>query len=174
MLELEYRNFVYNLDICLKLLHIVGKNLPFRAWFYFRQGWSTYFAFIFAAINTLVVTYFLAIEKYPYLKSIFPSFVNYFVVVVSIGIPVLVITGYIHYKKSAAFKAEADINLETNPHFRRILINTELLLSAYSQLADILIKLSKNEKLTDSQIEEISKLQKEFTEHIDKRVVNKV
>ena len=152
----------------------MGKNLSFRAWFYFRQGWSTYFAFIFAAINTLVVTYFLAIEKYPYLKSIFPSFVNYFIIVVSIGIPVLVITGYIHYKKSAAFKAEADINLETNPHFRRILINTELLLSAYSQLADILIKLSKNEKLTDSQIEEISKLQKEFTEHIDKRVVNKV
>ena len=173
MLELEYGNFVYNLDICLKLLHIVGKNLAFRAWFYFRQGWSTYFAFIFAAINTLVVTYFLAIEKYPYLKSIFPSFVNYFVIVVSIGIPVLVITGYMHYKKSAAFKAEADINLETNPHFRRILINTELLLSAYSQFADILIKLSKNEKLTDSQIEEISKLQKEFTEHIDKRVVKK-
>ena len=152
----------------------MGKNLAFRAWFYFRQGWSTYFAFIFAAINTLVVTYFLAIQQYPYLKNIFPSFVNYFVVVVSIGIPVLVITGYMHYKKSAAFKAEADINLETNPHFRRILINTELLLSAYSQFTEVLIKLSKNEKLTDSQIEEISKLQKEFTEHIDKRVVKKV
>ena len=89
------------------------------------------------------------------------------------GIPLLVITGYIHYKKSAAFKAEADINLETNPHFRRILINTELLLSSYLQLTAVLIKLSKNEKLTDSQFEEISKLQKEFTEHIDKRVVKK-
>ena len=150
------------------------KNLSFRAWFYFRQGWSTYFAFIFAAINTLIVTYFLAIEKYPYLKSIFPSFVNYFVVFVSIGIPLLIIIGYIHYKKSGAFKAEADISMETNPHFRRILINTELLLSTYLQLTDVLMKLSKNEKLTDFQIEEISKLQKEFTEHIDKRVVNKV
>ena len=40
-------------------------NLAFRAWFYFRQGWSTYFAFIFAAINTLTVTYYLAIEKIP-------------------------------------------------------------------------------------------------------------
>ena len=150
------------------------KNLSFRAWFYFRQGWSTYFAFIFAAINTLIVTYFLAIEKYPYLKSIFPSFVNYFVVFVSIGIPLLIIIGYIHYKKSGAFKAEADISMETNPHFRRILINTELLLSVYLQLTDVLMKLSKNEKLTDFQIEEISKLQKEFTEHIDKRVVNKV
>ena len=174
MLEFEYENFVYNIDICLKFKHIMKKNLAFRAWFYFRQGWSTYFAFILAAINTLVVTYFLAIEKYPYLKSIFPSFVDYFVIIVSIGIPLLVLTGYVHYKKSAAFKAESDIQLESNPHFRRILINTELLLSSYFQLTDILIKLSKNEKLTDSQIEEISKLQKDLTEHIDKRVVKKV
>ena len=152
----------------------MGKNLAFRAWFYFRQGWSTYFAFIFAAINTLVVTYFLAIEKYPYLKSIFPSFVDYFVIVISLGIPLLIIIGYVHFKKSSAYKAEVDIFIETNPHMRRILINTELLLSSYSQLTDILIKLSENEKLTDSQIEEISKLQKEFTEHIDKRVIPKI
>ena len=152
----------------------MGKNLAFRAWFYFRQGWSTYFAFIFAAINTLVVTYFLAIEKYPYLKSIFPSFVDYFVIVISLGIPLLIIIGYVHFKKSSAYKAEVDIYIETNPHLRRILINTELLLSSYSQLTDILIKLSENEKLTDSQIEEISKLQKEFTEHIDKRVIPKI
>ena len=33
-----------------------------------------YFAFIFAAINTLTVTYFLAIENYPALKAVFPSF----------------------------------------------------------------------------------------------------
>ena len=50
------------------------KKLLFRAWFYFRNGWGTYFAFIFAAINTLTVTYFLAIEEYPILNSIFPSF----------------------------------------------------------------------------------------------------
>ena len=49
-------------------------NLGFRGWYYFRTGWSTYFAFILAAINTLTVTYFLAIENYPSLKSIFPQF----------------------------------------------------------------------------------------------------
>ena len=49
----------------------------FRYWFYFRIGWSQYFAFIFAAINTLTVTYFLAIEKYPALQAIFPSFLQY-------------------------------------------------------------------------------------------------
>ena len=48
-------------------------NIGFRGWYYFRTGWTTYFAFILAAINTLTVTYFLAIENYPILKSIFPS-----------------------------------------------------------------------------------------------------
>ncbi|SVE64402.1 uncharacterized protein METZ01_LOCUS517256, partial [marine metagenome] len=41
------------------------KNTGFRGWYYFRIGYSSYFAFIFAAINTLTVTYFLAIENYP-------------------------------------------------------------------------------------------------------------
>ena len=36
----------------------VARNSGFRAWFYFRNGWSLYFAFIFAAINTLTVTYY--------------------------------------------------------------------------------------------------------------------
>lgn len=149
------------------------ENLPFRLWFYFRQGWATYFTFIFSAINTLTVTYYLAVDKYPLLKELFPSFVHYVLIMAAIAIPLLVIAGYIHYKKSSAFKAEADIYIEANPHMRRILVNTELLLPAYLQLTELMIKLSKNEKLTDKQIDELSKLQKELSEHIDKRKIDK-
>ena len=52
------------------------KKLGFRAWFYLRTGYAQYFAFIFAAINTLTVTYFLAIENYPFLYT--PSFIVFF------------------------------------------------------------------------------------------------
>ena len=45
------------------------KKSGFRGWYYFRQGWSLYFAFILAAINTLTVTYYLAIENLPFLKE---------------------------------------------------------------------------------------------------------
>ena len=75
----------------------MSRNVGFRGWFYFRQGWSVYFAFIFAAINTLTVTYFLAIENYPFLKEIFPSFFHYIVIVVTVGIPCLILIGYAHY-----------------------------------------------------------------------------
>ena len=104
------------------------RNLAFRAWFYFRQGWSTYFAFIFAAINTLTVTYFLAIEKYPVLNAVFPTFIHYVIIVVVIGIPILVIIGYIHFKRSSALRSEADIQMEVNPYWRRLLINSELMI----------------------------------------------
>lgn len=65
------------------------RTLPFRAIFYFRTGWSLYFAFILAAINTLTVTYYLAIEKLPLLKDVFPTFGSYLMVAVVIGVPLL-------------------------------------------------------------------------------------
>ena len=69
------------------------KNTSFRAWYYFRMGWSTYFAFIFAAINTLTVTYFLAIENYPVLKEVFPTFTIYTIIAIGVGVPLLIGVG---------------------------------------------------------------------------------
>lgn len=149
----------------------MGKELPFRTWFYFRQGWTTYFAFIFAAINTLTVTYYLAIENIPFLQTVFPTFFQYVFLVATIGIPLLILIGYIHYKKSPAFKAESDIFIETNPHIRRILINTEILLESYLKTSELLSKLSKNESLTTEEIENIDNLRKNIQEHIDKRLI---
>ena len=147
------------------------KNLGFRGWFYFRTGWATYFAFVVAAINTLTVTFFLAIEKYPALSVIFPTFFHYIVIVVCIGVPLLVLVGYVHFKKSKSYRAEADIIIETHPHIRRILQNTEVLLPSYVKLTEMMIKLSENKKLTDKELAEVSKLQKQLNEHINKREI---
>ena len=148
------------------------KNLGFRGWFYFRTGWATYFAFIVAAVNALTVTFFLAIEKYPSLSVIFPTFFHYIVIVVCVGVPVLVLVGYVHFKKSKSFRAEQDILIETSPHIRRILQNTEVLLPSYLKLTELIIKVSENKKLTDKELEEVSKLQKRLNEHIDKREIS--
>ena len=146
-------------------------NLGFRGWFYFRQGWSVYFAFIFAAVNTLTVTYFLAIDNYPVLKEVFPSFIHYIVIAVLVGIPLLVLIGYAHYKRTPSYKAEADIHIEANPHMRRILINTEFMLSMSLQLSELSMRLMNNEKLTSDEMDRLKQLQKEFQKQIDNRVV---
>ena len=148
------------------------KNLGFRGWFYFRTGWATYFAFIVAGINALTVTFFLAIENYPSLNVIFPTFFHYIVIVVGVGVPVLILVGYVHFKKSKSYRAEQDILIETSPHIRRILQNTEVLLPSYLKLTELIIKVSENKKLTDKELEEVSKLQKRLNEHIDKREIS--
>ena len=140
------------------------ENLGFRSWYYFRMGWSTYFAFIIAAANSMVTTYYLAIEKVVFLNVIFPSFGVYVIVWIIIGIPLLVIIGYIHYKKTSAYAAETDISQETNPYCFKLLpgYNTDVVFPMYLLMMEILVKLSKNEKLSDEELEKLSKLENDL------------
>lgn len=145
------------------------KNLGFRAWFYFRQGWGTYFAFILAALNTMVVTYYLAIEKAPTLKYIFPSFITYIAVWMIVGIPLLIGIGYIHFKKSAAYASEADISAESNPYVYKLQPGHAQLVvfPMYLLMTNLLVKLSKNEKLNEEEISQIEEIQKNLKILID-------
>ena len=147
----------------------MSKNVGFRAWFYFRQGWSTYFAFIFAATNTLTVTYYLAIENYPSLKSIFPSFEQYIIIVVLVGLPLLIGIGYAHYKKTPSYRAEADVWMESNPYWARVLINSQFSLTLNLKMINLITKISNNEKITDKELDELRNLQKQFEDHINER-----
>ena len=148
----------------------MSKNsVPFRAWYYFRMGWSTYFAFILAAINTLTVTYFLAIDNYPSLKLIFPSFEIYILIIVSIGIPVLITIGYAHFKRTQAFKSEIDVMIESNPYQRRNTVNNEINFRVNLQLMKLLTKLVNDEKLDTSESENLKKLIKTYEEFTENR-----
>ncbi|AJA92799.1 hypothetical protein A7X95_05790 [Candidatus Nitrosopelagicus brevis] len=152
----------------MKNKELFKKNPLFRAWFYFRMGWSTYFAFIFAAINTLTVTFYLAIENYPVLKSVFPTFEIYVIITVLIGIPLLVTIGYAHYKRTKARKAEVDILVETNPYIMRTLVNTDLVLILTLKLAEI-IKNSNDDSIPKELLDELTKLQDELKEFSSQR-----
>ena len=145
------------------------KHRGFRGWFYFRMGWSTYFAFIFAAINTLTVTFYLAIEKYPLLEFIFPTFFHYVVIICSIGVPALITIGYVHFKRTAARRAEMDVSYETNPYVARTLVNTQIIVSLNLKLIEIILKLSTGEKLSKEEISNTRKLQEELNDFISQR-----
>ena len=148
------------------------KSTSFRAWFYFRTGWAVYFAFIFAAVNTLVVTYYLAIDNIGFLQEIFPTFGHYVAAVIGIGIPCLIGAGYIHFKRSPGFKSEADIAIESNPHARRNLLNTEAIIAAYLFSNDLMMKMLKDEKLTEEEIKKFTELQNKIKEHFKDRTIS--
>ena len=91
---------------------------------------------------------------------------------VSIGVPLLITVGYIHYKRTVAFKSEMDILVESNPYMRRTIVNTEVNFMLTLQLANLLLSLSKNKKPTDEDIEKISQIQKELTDFAEKRTIS--
>jgi len=139
----------------------------YRGWYYFRNGWSIYFAFIFAAINTLVITYYLAIERAPFLKEIFPSFSFYVIAAVGIGIPLLTIIGWVHWKKSGARRAEVDVNYEANPYEARTMVNTEMVLKLSLQLSELLLK--NQDSLSEEEINSVKTIIKEIENHKSNR-----
>ena len=137
-------------------------KLGFRTWYYFKTGWSMYFAFIFAAINTLVVTYYLAIEKVPTLLQLFPSFLHYLSISILIGIPILITIGYIHYKKIPAYSTEVDIATEAHPYYYKLPpgFQPAVLFPMYLSMLQMLVKLSQNEKITEEDHKQIKEIEK--------------
>jgi len=139
-------------------------KLPFRAWFFFRTGWATYFAFILAAVNTLTVTYYLAIEQAPILKELFPSFMFYMIFSASVGVPLLIAIGYIHYKKSPSYTSESDITVESYPYYYKLTpgFDKQVVFPLYMILTKMMKKMSSDEKFTDDELKEIDDLQKKI------------
>jgi hypothetical protein len=144
----------------------------FRMWYYFRNGWATYFSFILAAVNTLTVTYYLAIERVPILQTLFPTFAQYVIIIAAIGIPLLIGVGYAHFKKTKARRAEVDVLFETDPYRRRFIVNTEAILELNLKMTEILLKLSENEKLSEIDKEKISDYKEELSNHVSSRTFN--
>jgi hypothetical protein len=123
----------------------------------------------------LTVTYFLAVENYPVLDTLFPTFLHYVFIAVVIGVPMLVLVGYIHYKRSAAFSAEADINVEAYPYWYKLPPgwNKEVVFPLYLQMINLMIKISKDEKLSTDETKEMSDIQKSLSTLIEGGYIGK-
>ena len=128
------------------------------------MGWTTYFGFILAAINTFTVTYYLAIEKAPFLKELFPSFISYIIIIGVIAVPILITVGWIHFRKTAAYGSEAEIQIESNPYYFKAIPgwNKDVLFPTLLKITEFMIRTSKNEKLSDKDILELTQLQKKL------------
>ncbi len=137
---------------------------PFRFWWYTRQGYSVYFAFIFMSINTLTVTYYLAIERAPFLEFIFPTFLSYVIILMGIGFPMLAIIGYIHFRKVPGYGAQASTNIENNPYVYKLPPgwNKNVNMPYFLLQSKILMKIAQNEKVSEEEKNELKTLQKKM------------
>lgn len=140
------------------------KKLPFRSWYYFRIGYAQYFAFILALGNMLTLTYYLVLTNEPSFKTIFPSFSIYVLVSSVIGVPLLMLVGYAHMKRSHAFTSEQDITVESNPYSYKLApgISRECMAPLYLELLRLGRKSLSDEKLTDDELNRLRELEKKL------------
>lgn len=133
------------------------KKLVFRAWSYFRVGYAQYFSFILAMFNMLTTTYYLAIKDDPAINTIFPNFSIYVLISSIVGIPLLVIVGFLHMKKSPAFSADQDILWESFPYSYKLSpgIQKECIAPLYLELLKLGRKSLSAEKLTPEELKQL-------------------
>lgn len=140
------------------------KQTLFRWWYYARGGYTIYFAFALIGINTLTVTYYLAIEKAPFLKAVFPTFPIYVIILTVIGLPLLLLTGFLHYRKLPAFKSEVEVMTENNPYMYKLPPGfwRNVIMPYYLISSKIMMKIAQNEKVTENEGNELARLQKDM------------
>ena len=114
---------------------------------YFRIGYSTYLVFFVAAINFLVLTFYLAIQAVPQLG--FLVFWLYCLIAVPLGMILACCLGYIHYKRTGFYQAEQDVSTESNPYSITYLVPTAI------PQAELLSQLGKLHNLDTSEIDEL-------------------
>jgi len=100
-------------------------KLLFRAWFYFRQGYNLYLAFLIGFASNIVVLFRLGVEPNTPLHSIFPSLGIFTAVGLLVAIPVGILAGLYHMKRTGAYAADASVATEANPYIYKVVPGKE-------------------------------------------------
>ena len=93
-----------------------NKTKGFRLFYYFRIGYGTYLAMFIGVINVLTTTYFLAGKNIVWLQKIFPSFEIYILFCIGIGMPIVILAGWLHFKKIGTYTQEVAISQQYSPY----------------------------------------------------------
>ena len=143
---------------------MVGKSLAFRSWYYFRTGYATYLAFIIASLNTMVTVYYLAIKNVEDLKFVFPSFSIWAVFIVTAVTPLAVFLGWLHLKRSPAYRSELEVSIEANPYYYKLPPGywKEALFPVLLEILQLNLKIINKEPLSEAEHNTLKTLQKKL------------
>lgn len=145
------------------------KTKGFRLFYYFRIGYGTYLAMFIGVANVLTTTYFLAGKRIPWVQQIFPNFESYVIFCVAVGVPTVVIVGWLHFKKMGTYTQEVAISQQYSPYNYKFApgYNREVFAPSYLAILDLNIKRMRGEKLTEEELDKIKSLEAKLKELIE-------
>ena len=81
-----------------------------------------------------------------------------------IGVPLLILVGYAHMKRSHAFTSEMDISVESNPYSYKLTpgIQKECMAPLYLELLVLGRKSLSDEKLTEDELKKLQELEQKL------------
>jgi hypothetical protein len=135
-------------------------DLIFRSWYYFRLGYGTYLSFFVGFFQLIVTTYYLAIPKIPFLQEVFGHLVFFVVFTMVAIIPLSVLIGWFHMKRTQAYQTDTVIGVESNPYNYKISPGkeTEIFIPYYAVVCSLLLKTLERQNLLSA--EEKNELEK--------------
>lgn len=113
------------------------EKMLFRAWYYFRQGYATYLAFLIGFVSNIIVIYSLGIKPVidsnrlqpttlgSFFQTIFPHLTNFVIIAAVIITPICIYLGLLHMKGTGAFAADASVSTESNPYIYKVVPGKE-------------------------------------------------
>jgi len=106
----------------------------------------------------------LSVDKNQTLDFIFPNFTVYIIISSAVVFPLLILIGFLHYKRSRAFVSDTEIIQESNPYNYKLMpgIHSEALAPLLLELLRLSRKSFSLEKLTNDEILELEKLEKKL------------
>jgi len=110
----------------------------------------------------MVVVYYLAIKNFPVLESVFPEFSIWALTVIGIGVPLAMFLGWLHVKRSPAFRSEVEIMAESNPYYYKLHpgYQKEIIAPLYLELLSLNLMILNKEQLTEKEHKKVKELQK--------------
>jgi hypothetical protein len=82
---------------------------------YFRLGYSYYISFPLTILNFMTVTYYLMMERIPFLKDLFPNFITFTILLSLCLMPCSTILGYLHARRTTAMAMDSYVATRANP-----------------------------------------------------------
>jgi len=117
----------------------------------------------------MVTVYYLAIKNVPQLEAIFPTFGAWSVAIIIIGVPLSIFLGWLHIKRSPAFRSELDVGVEANPYYYKLPPGhwKEAIVPVMLEIMKLNIKLLNKEPLSEIELKSLTELQKKLESLID-------
>jgi hypothetical protein len=112
----------------------------------------------------MVTVYYLAIQNIPQLERVFPDFTSWAITIIIVGVPLAVFMGWLHLKRSPAYRSEQDVAIESNPYYYKLPPGfwKEALVPVMLETMKLNIKLLNKEPLNEAELNSLKELQKKM------------